>query len=177
MPKVMPALLLYKTKGITWYNSYICLPFPLFFFPIALPTVLLNLTGALVALFGLRAGVRDDIRGASPLLRMDSSVSRANCLSNSYYIIITSASWAASSSASSTAVRFLFFTTVAIVPIFYWIEMDLRLLAIVTVEGRVINLALANSVIGISKSSWVFIASKAEPWWRPLRGLYWERRV
>jgi S-adenosylhomocysteine hydrolase len=41
--------------------------------------------------------------------------------------------------------------------------MDLRLLAIVTAEGRVINLALASGAMGILKSSWVFIASKEDP--------------
>jgi hypothetical protein len=33
----------------------------------------------------------------------------------------------------------------------------------VTIKGRVINLALASSAMGIPKSSWVFIASKEDP--------------
>jgi len=158
-------------------NSHICLPFPLSFFPFALPIVPSNLAGALAALFGLRAGVGDDLGADGPLLRIDSSASRANCSSNSCCIIIASASWAVSSSAFSTAVRFLFFAAVAIVPIFYWTKMELRLLAWVTAEGRVINLALAIGAIGIPKSSWLFIVNKVELWWRPLRRLYWERRV
>jgi hypothetical protein len=73
-------------------NSHICLPFPLSFFLFALPIVPLNLAGALVALLSLGAGVGDDLGADGPLLRIDSSASRANYSFNLYYIIIASAS-------------------------------------------------------------------------------------
>ena len=82
---------------------------------------------------------------------MDSFISQVNYLFNLYYIIIASAFWVASSLASSAIVRFLFFIVKAL--IFYWAEIDLRLLIKVTAEKSVINLTLVGGTIRILKSS------------------------